>query len=448
MTKKEKIMIALMSIIVILLTLIILSNSARGTAPSAGLTYNSIDSTNDIAYLAAYKPEYFMELTAAQLFAPNARNNFRGIGINSDSVEDLAYRSTICIYHTQSNERDVYVKIANVVDIEFPGKLTVYKYRSIMKYSGNLAVGDRTNFTDGSIGEIVLVKDSKYRVRYYKAEIDISTLTTTEKRDIATMAVLMNKANSYNPKPNTTNTDIENAVNYYWQQKIMPIIKKSGKLDSQFDVTNYSKDDDNSYVIGIDRIKEKITEAINEAQDICYETIKKVGTTNNPEIVYVGTKAYIGPLKITYNGGSTALSVKADSETMTAGWTTKKTDGSFNSTKTGNITANQEFYAVVDKSKVENKTKVTVTAKLNYSNSYAARFVLSKNMLNNGQNLMYFVGSGGTDTNEDTVKWELSQSNDVSLRIYFFPFSNPSSVPVFPVVVVSNVPTNVVPSCS
>ena len=40
MTKKEKIMIALMSIIVILLTLIILSNSARGTAPSAGLTYN------------------------------------------------------------------------------------------------------------------------------------------------------------------------------------------------------------------------------------------------------------------------------------------------------------------------------------------------------------------------------------------------------------------------
>lgn len=458
MNKRNKIIVVLLSLIVVALAVMILSNvviKVTNEGSFRGIIYNSTSGDKTKRYIFRYVPKYngvsdynalvctydlsyfaadngrnggVANFTPGQIYAPNATEGGLYVAnVEGDDVEkqiaEIWYRSTICIFHTQSTTGSYVEQISNVVDIQ-PGKLVVYKYSESKEISTGIHGTQTVN--GNTIKEIVSFRGKMYEITYQKAEIDISTLADTQEDNLKMMSALMNIAmnnglaqNGYIPSEVDgtiyTTTNAEAAVHYYWQEYIKDIVKQTGLLDPHFDV-NKGNLTSNDLAYNNDATQNKINQARELLNQVNYQPLTKGTTTQEVGIFIHGDNAYIGPLNVNYQGGNTSIIVTGNSGEMIAKWATRNADGSFNSIQTGNITSGQAFYAVVNKSKVNNVREVNVAVKLSNIKEYSARFVLSNNKYAKNQNLMYFTGIGEDDEYAEEVSWTV-ESTDASLRI-------------------------------
>lgn len=391
--KRNKITLAV-SIIVIILTLLLLSNVVKAIV---GL--KEIKNTKQLSKFIVEDVQGFVyDATPGQIFALNARNDGKGLSYDGNEVY---YKSTICIFHRQSTVGYSYRILTNLVDIEAPGDVIVYQYESVEKVSSGK---EGTKTEDGNkITEIVVIKEDgkeqKYKVTYTKTVLD---LTDEERENFEKMAFLMNKAMTYNIEPSDKilNSNSEAHIDWYWKNYIKDSIKEDGVLDPHFDIDTYSSKDQPSY------IPKQEKEASEAATEILEVTLTKGETT--PQVYYGDNgKAYIGPLKVNYTGGTTEIKVQGKSGEITANWTTRNQDETFNKEITGNITSDQIFYAVVDASEIEGIDNVNVKVYLNYTKGYKSRFVLANNKLAAGQNLMFFAGNKDSEAGKQEVQWDV-----------------------------------------
>ena len=163
--------IAIISIICIVILLMI-SNVVKSDYSTNILYW---DETGEIAYSAVSAPEEFLNYTPGQLFVMNARQNETGYGYNGDG--GLPLKRTICIYHNQANSTgDTNVKTGNIIDIEAPGKVIVYKFESIERATSG-TVGEITQNGD-TVTEIVNISIFQqmipYAVKYTKKELSLT----------------------------------------------------------------------------------------------------------------------------------------------------------------------------------------------------------------------------------------------------------------------------------
>ena len=392
--KNNKIIQTVISLIVIILTLLILSNVVK-----ALVNLKKITTTNELAeYVAENATEFVYEATPGQIFALNARNDKKGISIAGDNV-DIYYKSTICIFHSQASKSDTKILLTNIIDIEAPGNIVVYKYEKIEDCSTG-EVG--TIVEDGNkITEIAEITQNgtnkKYKVTYTKTILD---LTDTEQEDFEKVAYLMNKAMEYkiDVDDKIQNSNAEAMIDWFWKNRIKDYIADRGVLDPYFDIDTYQDLDQSSF------IQSMANEAKEAADNIIEVELTKGDTV--PEIEYVNGKAYIGPLKINYSGGTTSIKVTGRAGEISASWTTKNEDDeTFNEEMTGNITSGKAFYAVVDENELEGIDNVNVKVYLNYTKSYKARFALANNKTQKGQNLMFFAGNKDSENGSDYEEW-------------------------------------------
>lgn len=411
--KRNKTKIIIISIVFILLLLMI-SNGVK----SAVTIYHSIrsfDKTNDLAYEAVTEPEKFIEYTPGRLFAMNARQG--GIGYSYMEDGGLSYKRTICIYHNQPNDitGDANIKTGNIIDIEAPGKVVVYKFEGLSKISEGI-VGTITQNGD-VVTEIVdiLMNNAEgeyvehtYEVKYTKKELD---LTDTEMDDFEAAAYLASRplGSSIEGKM----TENEKGMDWYWKEKLKNHVQKQGVLDKHFDVTITGNDT-------AEYDETTVREAQTVAQNLTTETANLEKVTTAPQVYYVGDKAYIGPLQVKYTGGTTSLIVEGKSGNIIAKWATKKTGNEivFNSEQSGNVTSNQQFYAVVDKAQIEGmqSAKVKLTLTSTGGTSYKSRILLSYSELDGMQHMMHFAGTEKPQQTTDEETWTAGV-NEVSVTI-------------------------------
>lgn len=409
--KTNKTKIIIISIISILLLLMI-SNGVK-SAVTINNSIKSFDKTNDLAYEAVTEPEKLIEYTPGQLFLMNARQNGKGYSYMGNG--GLPYKRTICIYHTLATTGDAVVKTGNIIDIEAPGKVVVYKFEGLSKssepegkitQSGNLVTEIRTILIYG--------EEEKYAVKYTKKELN---LTATEMDDFEAAAYMASRPLEGSGLTGDITTP-EMGMDWYWKEKLKNHVHKQGVLDSHFNVTVTG--DDKTDSDKTDETRALVATAQTVAQNLTTETANLEKVTTTPQVYYVGDKAYIGPLQVKYTGGTTSLIVEGKSGNITAKWATKKTGNeiAFNSEQSGNVTSNQPFYAVVNKSEIEGmqSAKVKLTLTSTGGTGYKARILLSYSELDGDQHLMHFAGIEKPKQTTDEETWT-ADVNEVSVTI-------------------------------
>lgn len=383
----------IISLIIIIATLIVLS-----TVVKALVSLKEINTTGELAEFAAKNPQGFIyDATPGQIFAINASNNKKGMSVAGG---DVYYRSTICLFHTQATVSDgTKVFLTNVVDIEAPGDVVVYRYKSIESVSSG-KVGTITE-KGSTITEIVSRNengsDKKYKVTYTKTVLNLSD---AEREDFEKMAFLMDKAMDYDidVSDKVQSSYTEAMIDWLWKDRVKDYIAKRGVLDPYFDVDTYPAKDRPSYIQSEAKAAEKAAAQIKEVE------LTKGDT--KPEVYYGDNgKAYIGPLQVTYSGGKTSIIVEGKSGDVKANWVTKTGENTFSKEETGNITSGQVFYAVVDASEIEDIENVKVRVELTYTKGYKARFALANNKTQGGQNIMFFAGNKDSQEGADKEEW-------------------------------------------
>lgn len=314
-------------------------------------TRNNSYTTGSLAYAIEHDRQGFVNESVENIFNIS---NIVASGYNN--IADIRYNTATCLYHRQSTIQGATLEIINVIDINKSG------YGKIDVYGRN---NTHVQINDNSEG---IASQMAYLI--YKANGTQSGISTNEDQLKATI---------YNMWHN-------------WGFK--NLIESTGILDSDF----YRNSTANTFgASSYNQAEKNIAAAIASASGVsgAVSANKVDADSYKPSVIYQGGKTYVGPLKMTYNGAATVVSINGKTGT----WARKKSNGAFEN-GTGNVPNNGEFYAVIDEYvSAENiSVKVTVT-----NSEFKARIVLVKNPAASGQQLMYFGSEGGQDSK--SVEW-------------------------------------------
>lgn len=423
---KKRIIIPL-TILVIILTLAILSITIKSVNWDVD-EISEVKSTTELARLISLHPDKFWNATIDEIFSKNTRKRHNGTyGLDGNEKEspaeyvDIYYHTAACIFHDQTDRNgDNYAhKITNIIEIESPGIMTVYKYtgdRGNSKYESSTL-----DFTTEGSARAIFDKMKSQGIIGSDVEYNHDNM----KKDITAFAYLINQTteNARKADPVASKsyayTSTKNAIHWFWKQPggtiaIRKYAKASGKLDSYY--YNAQKQNDEVTAEAVSKREEALKVAATAIEPV---SLEKIGTSSETlTISYVNDKAYIGPLKVKYTGGKPTVKINIGENKekwITAnGWATydfaKET---FNSVQTGSVTSEQEFYAVTDKNQVETLSKINVKVELEYT-KYSAKLALTTSKTNDSQNLMFYMGK--EEKKVITVDWQKERSIKVEIQ--------------------------------
>jgi len=307
--------------------------------------------------------------------------------VNSKGNEDIAYYTCACMYHTQSTETNGTVRAVNVVDLESPGKITVYK-----KGVDTPATVDLNDFNT-----------ARDLYRKIKDNAD-ATFTEKEHREMKkNLTMFIYAAYSIPPEGGYYDewgdgssgwNSAEAICKYYWWSKdVQKYIMSTGLLDSSFCHSQSA----GLYAPSTHAEYEKIVDKILESP-----SLEKQETTLEPTVDYKNGKAYIGPFKIKYTGGTPSIKI-AGNEVK---WVEKVNDEYNQEQEASAYVSQKEFYVVLDEETAKNLPEIKVDFELSYS-SYKVKLFLVKNGTEDGQCLMYHAGK--EDTGSIPESWIVNQ---------------------------------------
>ena len=404
---KKRIIIPL-TILVIILTLAIFSITIKSVNWDVK-KISEVTSTTELARLISLHPDEFWNATVDEIFSKNTRKRHNGTyGLDGNEQEspaeyvDIYYHTAACIFHDQTDKNgDNYAhKITNIIEIESPGIMTVYKY-----------TGDRRNSKyEAETLDLSTKESAKAVFDKMKAQgiIDKSETFNYDnmKKDITAFAYLINQTTKNAENAKNANkiadedyayTNTKNAIHWFWKQPggtiaIRKYAKATGKLDAYY--YNAQKQNDEVTAEAESKRKEALKAAASAIQPAMIEKLNASSQTLT--VSYVNDKAYIGPLKVKYSGGTPTVKINVgeskENWITASGWVTyDSAKETFNSVQTGVITSGQEFYAVTDKTKVEALSKINVKVELQYI-KYSAKLALTTAKTNDSQNLMFYMG--------------------------------------------------------
>lgn len=423
---KKRIIIPL-TILVIILTLTILSITIKSVNWDVD-EISEVKSTTELARLISLHPDKFWNATIDEIFSKNTRKRHNGTyGLDGNEKEspaeyvDIYYHTAACIFHDQTDRNgDNYAhKITNIIEIESPGIMTVYKYtgdRGNLKYESSTL-----DFTTEGSARAIFDKMKSQGIIGSDVEYNHDNM----KKDITAFAYLINQTteNAQKADPVASKsyayTSTKNAIHWFWKQPggtiaIRKYAKASGKLDSYY--YNAQKQNDEVTAEAVSKREEALKVAATAIEPV---SLEKIGTSSETlTISYVNDKAYIGPLKVKYTGGTPTVKINIGENKekwITAnGWATydfaKET---FNSVQTGSVTSEQEFYAVTDKSNVEGLSIINVKLELEYT-KYSAKLALTTSRTNDSQNLMFYMGK--QEQKVIAVDWQDEMSKKLEIQ--------------------------------
>ena len=423
---KKRIIIPL-TIIVIILTLAILSITIKSVNWDVD-EISEVNSTTELARLISLHPEKFWNASVSEIFNRNTRKRHNGTygldGNERDDIDkyvDIYYHTAACLFHDQANNNgDGYAhKITNIIEIESLGIIKVHKWTGGAQNPAHESA--TLDFTTEGSARAIFDKMKKQGI------IDSSEVFNYDniKKDITAFAYLINKTtiNAQNANPvadkDYAYTNTKNAIHYFWKQPGGTIaIRKYAKASEKLDNYYYNAQGQNDEVTA--EATQKRREALEAAASVIKTaTLEKQSTSSETlAITYVGNKAYIGPLKVKYTGGTPIVKINVD--TSTENWITTKewatfdsAQNRFNNIQTGSITSGQEFYAVTDKSNVENLAEINVKLELEYT-KYSAKLALTTSKTNKSQNLMFYMGK--EEQKVITVDWQGEISKKIEIQ--------------------------------
>lgn len=344
--------------------------------------FSEVKYTVDLAWLIANFPEKFVDTSAEELL------NLSGLHVKAKhGTQDIYYYTCHCWDKAENTEADASVRAVNVIELETPGKITIYKK------------GVETPVTI-DLGDF----DTAKRI-YQQVEGTSATFTEKEHAELKKKLSIFIYANYVRTiyKANDTNTawveyggydwdgrTANNEGNFpnkvflytYWHrdyfdcQGIGKYIEATGLLDSAF--LRFGTN------MKADLLANKFYAQVKDMQET--PTLKIQETT--PVVEYKNGKAYVGPLKATYTGGTPIIKI-AGNEVK---WVTKNTSGEYSSEQASSqYTSGQTFYAVMNESDARNIGDITVNIELAYQ-SYKAKILLTRNGTARGQQLYYHAG--------------------------------------------------------
>ena len=250
---RNKTKIVITSIIVILI-LMIFSNVVNSSDSIPIQDIVRVEYATELAAVAAYAPEEFLGYTPGELFVLNARGGGKGLAVGHpdgtgtyeiDKGGAVYYKTTICMYHQQGTIGDARIMIGNIIDIEAPGQVVVYKFVSAEEVTtGTIGQITQSGNTITEIAPIVRSgKDEIYKVKYTKTVLNLSD---TQMHDFAATAYLAykslyseaaDKELDFGPEKHKQASNRESALYWYWKTKLKGYIP-SGVLDNHFAISD------------------------------------------------------------------------------------------------------------------------------------------------------------------------------------------------------------------
>lgn len=312
---------------------------------------NNKYTTGSLAYAIEHDKQGFVNESVENIF--NIKNI---VAAGYNNVADIRYNTATCLYHRQSTIAGATLEIVNVIDINKSGygKIDIYG-----KGNTHVQINDNTD------------------------------------RIATQMAYLIYKANGTQSGISTNEGQLKSTIYNVWHNwGFKKLIDSSGILDSDF----YRNSTANTFgASNYNKTEKNIATAIATSSGTTgAASANKVDSEDyRPSVTYQGSSTFIGPLKMTYSGAATVVTVEGKS----AGWARKKADGTFE-IGTGNVPNNVEFYAVIN----EYITSENINVKVTVTNAeFKARIILLKNPAASGQQLIYFASEGGQDSK--LVEW-------------------------------------------
>lgn len=352
-TNKVKISLIIVAIILSIISIVFFCTYINVNASFInGIpTKNNRYTTGSLAYAIEHDKQGFVNESVQNIFN---LSNIVASGYND--IADIRYNTATCLYHRQSTIEGATLQIINIIDINKSGhgKVDVY----------------------GRNDAHVQIDDNSEKIA-------------------TQMAYLIYKANGTQSGLSTNEGQLKSTIYNMWHNwGFKNLIDSTGILDSDF----YRNSTANTFGASNYNQAEKNIAAIMAAASGTSSSVSanKVDSEDyKPSVTYQSGNTYVGPLKMTYDGVATSVTMNGKS----ASWARKRADGTFEN-GTGNVPNNVEFYAVLNEyESAENiNVKVTVT-----NSEFKARIVLLKNPAASGQQLMYFASEGGEDSK--TVEW-------------------------------------------
>lgn len=126
--------------ILTVLTSILFSNSikANDDADKNATVLSDIYTTGGLARFIANYSSKIWDSTIQNLFNINVRTTTTpGLSIDNKAGEAIGYHSAACMFHalsTETNNDNKHMIIQNIIEIEAPGNVKVYKYTRCIKW--------------------------------------------------------------------------------------------------------------------------------------------------------------------------------------------------------------------------------------------------------------------------------------------------------------------------
>lgn len=392
---KKKFIIITIVLLAIVLSILALSNQIKASNMIGGVDFGITEmkdckDVTQFAWFIANYPEKYMQATVKELF------NVEGLYYaNSSPTKYNNYYTCACMNHLQYDFGTAKMSVVNVVEMETPGKITIY----------NKSAGENSPVT------LDLYDFNKAQEVYRKIKNNSNAVLTEEEHYKMKFNVSMftyalcqiPKEGAYSSwKPTSTGINsAEDIAKYYWFTKgVQKYVIATGMLDSAFYENCpwglLATETHKEYEAVVEKILEKPTLKIEE-------TI--------PTIEYVGQKAYIGPFKVEYSGGTPTIKV-GDTEVK---YTTKNNDGTFNrESDSSDYVSGTNFYAVLDENIAKDLENIEVKFKLDYE-SYKAKISFARNYNGKAQGLMYHAG-GQSDEGNLEEKWNVEQNKELTIQ--------------------------------
>lgn len=398
MKKNKKIFKTLLvSILVVVAVILSLSNIIGASGFIGGVDAKITDitkcnTTAKLAWFIANYPEKFMAASNDDIW------RLKGLWVDElNGTSDVFYYSCACMYHTQQTEKDGTVRPENIILLETPGKITIYDNES---HKETPVVIDLTNYAKAEevYKKIYGTNATFSEEKHNEMKFNISMFT------YAVQQIPTDEFGGYGswaPEGGSGLNSAEDIIKYYWWKKdVQKYIMTSGILDKSF--SHHFED-----TLDAPKTHAKYAEIVEKI--IYTPSLEIINASKNPTIEYKNGKAYIGPLKANYSGGTPSIQVGG----VEVNWVTKQNGEYSKEEISSEYVSGQEFFAVLDENAAKSLEAITVEIKLNYE-SYKSKLALFKNGTQTGQCLMYHNGEKTENNVKDT--WTVENGNKIEIQ--------------------------------
>lgn len=392
---KKKCMIIITVLLVIVLSILALSNQIKASDMIGGVDLGITDikqckNVAQLAWFIANYPEKYMETSNKELLELKELSF-----ANASNTKYNNYYTCACMYEQQYDDVNVGLKshIVNIVEVETPSKITVYKKGIEEPITINFNTLEKAQELYRKIkndNNAVLSQEEYNNMKFNLSMFTYALCQIPPEGGYS----------SWEPKSNGLNS-AEDIAKYYWFNKgVQEYVKATGLLDSAFyhkvGWGLQAKNTHAQYKQNVEKILESPSLTIEETM---------------PTIEYIDGKAYLGPFKANYSGGTPSIKVSG-SEVK---WTTKNQDGTFNGEQEASeYISGQTFYTVLDEVAAKNLSNIEVAFRLEYE-SYRAKLSFARNDKHGAQGLMYHAG-GLSDDGYLEEKWNVEQNKELTIQ--------------------------------